>query len=49
LQPGLIEQVIKDVGFDSHSKGKSTPADSILYADKDSLPWKEQLNYRSVI
>jgi hypothetical protein len=48
-QPGLIEQVIKDVGLDEHSKGKSTPADSNLYADKDGLPRREQWNYRSVI
>jgi hypothetical protein len=29
-QPGLIEQVIKDVGLDQYSKGKGTPVDSIL-------------------
>ncbi len=34
-QPGLIEQVIKDVGMDKYSKGKDTPVDSILYPDQD--------------
>ncbi len=32
-QPGLIEQVIKDVGLDNFSKGHETPANSIFYAD----------------
>lgn len=48
-QPGLIEQVIKDIGLDDFSKGRDTPADSILYADVDGPARQETWNYRSVI
>lgn len=48
-QPGLIEQVTKDIGFDDHSKGKYMPVDTILYANKASLPRRESWNYRSII
>jgi hypothetical protein len=48
-QPGLIEQVIEDVGLLEFSKGKDTPADSILYADKEGPPHRDTWNYRSVI
>jgi hypothetical protein len=48
-QPGLIEQVIQDVGLTDFSKGKDTPADSILHADKDGSPCRESWNYQSVI
>jgi len=48
-QPGLIEQVIKDVGLTDFSKGKETPADSVLHADKDGAPRHESWNYRSMI
>jgi len=34
-QAGLIEQVVKDVGLTDFSKGKDTPVNSILHADKD--------------
>lgn len=48
-QPGLIAQVIKDVGFDPYTKGKDTPADTILYADTDGPPRCETWNYPSII
>jgi hypothetical protein len=32
-QTGLIESIIKDVGFDLNSNTKATPADSILHND----------------
>ncbi len=49
LQPGLIEQVIKDVGMDKYSKGKDTPVDSILHPDRDGPERVDPWNYRSVI
>jgi hypothetical protein len=48
-QPGLIAQLIQDVGMDDYSKGKDTPVDSILYADTNCAPQKDKWNYRSVI
>jgi hypothetical protein len=48
-QPGLIAQLIEDVGMDDYSKGKDTPVDSILYADTNCAPQKDKWNYRSVI
>ncbi len=48
-QPGLIEQVIQDVGMDKYSKGKDTPVDSILYSDLDGPDRTDSWNYRSVI
>ncbi len=48
-QPGLIEQVIKDVGLDQYSKGKDTPVDSILYYDCEGPVRVDSWNYRSVI
>lgn len=48
-QPGLIEQVIQDVGLTDFSKGKDTPADSILHADQVRAPRHESWNYRSII
>jgi hypothetical protein len=37
-QPGLIEQIIKDVGITLTSNGKDTPADAILHPDKTVHP-----------
>jgi hypothetical protein len=49
-QPGLIEQVIKDVGLDAFSKGQDIIlADAFLYADADSSPRDETWNYCSVL
>ncbi len=48
-QTGLIESIIKDVGLTTTSNTKSTPADSILYADKTKTPRKDTWNYRSII
>jgi hypothetical protein len=48
-QPGLIEQVIKDVGLDQYSKGKDTPVDSILYNDCEGPDRVDSWNYRSII
>ncbi len=48
-QTGLIESIIKDVGLSTTSNTKSTPADSILYADKSKTPRGDTWNYRSVI
>jgi len=48
-QPGLIEQVIRDVGITSISKGKDTPVDCILHADVDGPSRVETWNFRSVI
>jgi hypothetical protein len=48
-QPGLIEQVITDVGFDQFSKGRDTPVDTILYADSEGPARQETWNYRSII
>jgi hypothetical protein len=48
-QPGLIEQVIRDVGLDQYSKGKDTPADTILHADSNGAERQQTWNYRSVI
>jgi hypothetical protein len=48
-QPGLIAQLLQDIGSDDFSKSKDTPADTILYADKDGLPQRESWNYHSII
>ncbi len=32
-QSGLIEVLIKDIGYDQLNKGRDTPVDSILYTD----------------
>jgi hypothetical protein len=48
-QPGLIGQVIQDVGLTDFSKGEETPADSLLHADKDGAPRHESWNYPSII
>ncbi len=48
-QTGLIESIINDVGLNPNSNTKSTPADSILYADPDNTPRQETWNYRSVL
>ncbi len=42
-------QLVQDVGLDDYSKSKDTPADNILYADKDGLPRRESWNYLSII
>jgi hypothetical protein len=48
-QPGLIEQVIHDIGLDQYSKGKDTPADTILHVDSDGALRQQKWNYCSVI
>jgi hypothetical protein len=48
-QPGLIDQIIRDVGVTEQSKGKDTPVDSILHPDLDGPPRVEAWNYRSVL
>lgn len=48
-QPGLIEQVLVDVGFDCYSKGRYAPVDSILYADKEGPEHQEKWKYQSII
>ena len=45
MQPGLIKQVIRDVALDKFSKGKDTPAGSILYADLDGPARQQSWNY----
>jgi hypothetical protein len=47
--PGLIEQVIRDVGLDILSKGKDTLADTILYANTDGPACQESWNYHSIL
>ncbi len=46
-QPGLIMQLIQDVGQHDFSKGKDTPTDSILHANTDGPPYWEAWNYCS--
>jgi hypothetical protein len=48
-QPSLIDQIIRDVGITQFSKGKDTPADSILHPDADGPSRVDTWNYRSVI
>jgi hypothetical protein len=48
-QPGLMDQILRDVGLTQHSKGKDTPADSILHPDLSGPARMETWNYRSVI
>jgi hypothetical protein len=47
--PGLIDQIIRDVGVTEQSKGKDTPVDSILHPDLDGPPRVEAWNYCSVL
>jgi hypothetical protein len=48
-QPGLIDQIIRDIGITFASKGKDTPVDSILHPDTDKPEHIESWNYRSLI
>jgi hypothetical protein len=48
-QPGLIDQIIKDVNITKSSNGKDTPVDSILHTDKEGPERIDTWNYRSVI
>jgi hypothetical protein len=48
-QPGLIDQILRDVGITEFSKGKDTPSDSILHPDPDGPERVEQWNYHSII
>jgi hypothetical protein len=48
-QPGLIQQVINDIGMNQYGKGKDTPVDSILHCDKEGSERVETWNYRSII
>jgi hypothetical protein len=48
-QPGLINQIIWDVGLTEHSKQKETPCDSILHSDTSGPPRTETWNYRSLL
>jgi hypothetical protein len=48
-QPGLIQQVINDVGMSTFGNDKDTPVDSILHADTSGLERVNKWNYRSVI
>jgi hypothetical protein len=48
-QPGLIDQILRDVGINDFSKTKETPVDSILHPNLSGPPRVEQWNYRSVI
>ena len=55
MQPGLIEQILQDVGlaqdYDELSppKGKFTPANAILHPYPDAAPFSAPWNYCSVI
>ena len=48
-QPGLIEQVITDVGMDKYSKERDKTADAILHPDPTGVSRQEKWNYRSII
>ena len=54
-QPGLIEQILQDIGLApdhddlSPPKGKFTPANAILHPYPDAAPFSAPWNYRSVI
>lgn len=48
-QPGLIDQILRDVGLTTYSKGKDMPCDSILHPDPTGPEHTESWNYRSVI
>ncbi len=48
-QPGLIQQIINDVGITKFAKGKDTPVDSILHSDPNGASRTETWNYRSII
>ena len=55
MQPGLIEQILQDVGLAldhddlSPPKGKFTPANAILHPYLDAAPFSVPWNYRSMI
>jgi hypothetical protein len=44
-QPGLIEQIIKDIGITYNSNGKDTLVDAILHLDTDGSPRVDSWNY----
>lgn len=48
-QPGLIDQILRDVGLTTYSKGKDMPCDSILHPDPTGPEHTESWNYQSVI
>jgi hypothetical protein len=48
-QPGLIESILNNLNLHLTSNSKTTPADSILHADRNGVPRQETWNYRSVI
>jgi len=48
-QPGLIDQLICDLGITEASAGKDTPVDSILHPDPEVPLRTESWNYRSAI
>ena len=54
-QPGLIEQILQDVGLApdhddlSPPKGKFTPANAILHPYPDAAPFSVPWNYHFVI
>jgi hypothetical protein len=48
-QPGLIQQIINEIGLGKFAKGKDTPVDSILHSDKNGAPQTETWNYHSII
>jgi hypothetical protein len=48
-QPGLVDQILRDVGLIQHSKSKDTPVDSILHPDESGPARVEQWNYCSLI
>jgi hypothetical protein len=48
-QPGLIDQILRDLNLTAFSKTKETPSDSILHADVHGPDRLETWNYRSVV
>jgi len=48
-QPGLIDQLLRDLRVTEASVGKDTPVDSILHPDPDGPERTESWNYRSAI
>ena len=48
-QTGLIERVLADFGLTDSTSSKQTPAAEILGPHKDSAPFNDTFNYRSVI
>ena len=43
-QTGLIEPIIKDLGFDSTSNTETTPVDDILHPDPTGAPREDLWN-----